>query len=455
MTKKSSNNKKDFIIILLKALNIFAVTFLFLCAWYVLYAHKIAYPFFQKGNYFVVFIFAVLYAAFSKLYGGYKLGLLRVSELMYSHCIAIVVCNILMYAVIVLLARGLLNPIGVVWAAVCQMLWCCIWSMWANKFFFCLYSPQNALLIYEEAGFSSVVKNLNKLRFTVKDTISVENGLQAVYEAIDKADCAFLCGVSSNWRNKIIEYCIQSKKPAYVRPYISDIIISGAKRLNFGDVPMLLCESASPTAWYLVVKRVFDVIACALALIVLSPFMLLTALFIKLGDGGPVLFTQLRMTKDRKIFKIYKFRSMKVDADKGGKGIVTMENDDRVTPIGKFIRICRIDEIPQLINILKGDMTIVGPRPERLETIALYEQETPEFALRLQVTAGLTGYAQIHGKANTTPYDKLQMDLMYIANMSVIEDVKIMLTTVKILFMPESTEGFEKAVDEKQEQEIS
>ncbi|MEG0762781.1 MAG: sugar transferase [Oscillospiraceae bacterium] len=310
-------------------------------------------------------------------------------------------------------------------------------------------------MIYENSDFPSIIKNLNKARFIVKDTISVENGIQVVYEEIDKVDCVFLCGVSSNYRNKIIKYCIQTKKAAYVRPHISDIIISGAKRLNFGDVPMLLCESASPTAWYLVVKRVFDVIACALALVVLSPFMLLTALFIKLGDGGPVLFTQLRMTKDRKIFKIYKFRSMKVDADKGGKGIVTMENDDRVTPIGKIIRICRIDEIPQLINILKGDMTIVGPRPERLETIALYERETPEFALRLQVTAGLTGYAQIHGKANTTPYDKLQMDLMYIANMSVIEDVKIMLTTVKILFMPESTEGFEKAVDEKQEQEIS
>ncbi|MEG0649675.1 MAG: exopolysaccharide biosynthesis polyprenyl glycosylphosphotransferase [Oscillospiraceae bacterium] len=453
MSKNSYHYKKDFIVFLLKALNIVAVTFLFLCAWYVLYAHKIAYPFFQKGNYFVVFIFAVLYSAFSKLYGGYKLGVLRVSELMYSHCIAIVVCNVLMYAVIVLLARGLLNPLGMVWAAICQMLWCCIWAMWANRFFFCLHSPQNALLIYENADFPSVIKNLNKARFTVNGIISVENGLQAVYEAVDKADCVFLCGVSTDCRNEIIKYCIQSKKSAYVRPHISDIIISGAKRLNFSDVPILLCESASPPAWYLVVKRGFDVIACALALVVLSPFMLLTAIFIKLSDGGPVLFTQLRMTKDRKIFKIYKFRSMKVDADKGGKGIVTMENDDRITPIGKFIRICRIDEIPQLINILKGDMTIVGPRPERLETIALYEQETPEFALRLQVTAGLTGYAQIYGKANTSPYDKLQMDLMYIANMSVIEDAKIILTTLKVLFMPESTQGFEKSVDETQEQE--
>lgn len=183
------------------------------------------------------------------------------------------------------------------------------------------------------------------------------------------------------------------------------------------------------------------------ALVVTSPFMLATAIAIKAYDGGPVLFTQKRMTLDRRVFVIHKFRSMKVDADKGGKGIVTLQNDDRITPVGKIIRACRLDELPQLYDIFVGNMTIVGPRPERLETIELYEKEMPEFGLRLQVKGGLTGYAQVYGKANTSPYDKLQMDLMYIAEQSIVTDLKIIFATIKILFMPESTEGFEEEKD--------
>ena len=175
--------------------------------------------------------------------------------------------------------------------------------------------------------------------------------------------------------------------------------------------------------------------------------MLVTAIAIKAYDGGPVMFKQKRMTLDRKVFEIHKFRSMKVDADKGGKGIVTMQNDDRITPVGKVIRACRLDELPQLYDIFIGNMTIVGPRPERLETIELYEKEMPEFGMRLQVKAGLTGYAQVYGKANTSPYDKLQMDLMYIGEQSVIADLKIIFATIKILFMPESTEGFAEEKD--------
>ncbi|MEG2022267.1 MAG: sugar transferase, partial [Oscillospiraceae bacterium] len=185
----------------------------------------------------------------------------------------------------------------------------------------------------------------------------------------------------------------------------------------------------------------------------LSPFMLLTAIFIKLSDGGPVFYRQCRLTKDGRQFNVLKFRSMRQDAESDGVARLAGEKDARITRIGRFIRAIRFDELPQLFNIIKGDMTLVGPRPERPEIAQQYEITLPEFSMRLQVKAGLTGYAQVYGKYNTTPYDKLQMDLMYIANMSVIEDAKIILTTLKILFMPESTQGFEKAVDEKQEQE--
>lgn len=175
---------------------------------------------------------------------------------------------------------------------------------------------------------------------------------------------------------------------------------------------------------------------------ILSPIFLITAIAIKVTDNGPVFYKQIRLTKDGKEFGILKFRSMRVDAEKDGVARLSSgENDDRITPVGKIIRACRVDELPQLINILKGDLSIVGPRPERPEIAAQYCEEMPEFSLRLQAKAGLTGYAQVYGKYNTTPYDKLTMDLMYIAHPSIVEDLKIMFATVKILFMPESTEG--------------
>ena len=163
---------------------------------------------------------------------------------------------------------------------------------------------------------------------------------------------------------------------------------------------------------------------------------------IKATDGGPVFYKQCRLTKDGRRFDIIKFRSMKVDAEKDGVArLSTGETDDRITPVGRVIRKFRLDELPQLINILKGDLSICGPRPERPEIAAQYCETLPEFALRLQVKAGLTGYAQVYGKYNTSPYDKLQMDLMYIAHQGILEDLKLMLATVKVLFIPESTEG--------------
>ena len=172
--------------------------------------------------------------------------------------------------------------------------------------------------------------------------------------------------------------------------------------------------------------------------------MLFTALAVKLYDGGPVFYKQTRLTKDRKLFQIYKFRSMRVDAEKDGVArLSTGENDPRITPVGRLIRACRLDELPQLINILKGDMTIVGPRPERPEIAAEYEKQLPEFALRLQVKAGLTGYAQVYGKYNSSPYEKLEFDLMYINEMNFLVDLELMFNTFRIMFSKESTEGFE------------
>ena len=184
-----------------------------------------------------------------------------------------------------------------------------------------------------------------------------------------------------------------------------------------------------------------DIVISLTGIILASPILVIIALVIKLYDGGPVLYKQKRVTIDEKIFEIYKFRSMIVDAEKEGV-IPAEDNDPRVTPVGKIIRAIRFDELPQLFNILKGDMSVVGPRPERIEHHELYTSLIPEFPFRTKVKAGLTGYAQVMGKYNTTPYDKLLLDIEYIQNFSFFLDFKIILLTVKVIFMKESTEGF-------------
>jgi exopolysaccharide biosynthesis polyprenyl glycosylphosphotransferase len=226
-------------------------------------------------------------------------------------------------------------------------------------------------------------------------------------------------------------------------PKITDVIMLGAEELHVFDTPILLTREYCLTMEQRFLKRLVDIV-CSLILIVLtSPFMLVTAIAIKLYDGGPVLYKQIRCTVNQREFKIMKFRSMRVDAEKDGIARLASKNDSRITPIGKFIRKCRIDELPQLFNILVGDMSFIGPRPERPEIIEQYMEIMPEFAYRMKVKAGLAGFAQVYGKYNTSPYDKLKLDLTYIEKYSIWLDLKLMLLTLKVLLWPDSTEGVE------------
>ena len=187
-----------------------------------------------------------------------------------------------------------------------------------------------------------------------------------------------------------------------------------------------------------------DIVFSSLGILIASPFMIIIALAIKLYDKGPVFYKQERITKDAKPFMIYKFRSMTVHSEDAGARLAA-KGDARVTPVGRVIRAIHFDELPQLFNILKGDMSMVGPRPERQIIADEYAEAIPEFVLRLKVKAGLTGYAQVYGKYNTTPYDKLKLDLTYIENYSAWLDIRILLLTFKILFVRENTEGVEES----------
>ena len=190
-------------------------------------------------------------------------------------------------------------------------------------------------------------------------------------------------------------------------------------------------------------------------MVIALPFMLVIAAAIKLEDGGPVFYKQKRLTLNGREFNILKFRSMIVDAEKYAGAVLAEDNDPRITKIGKLIRATRLDELPQILNILKGDMSIVGPRPERKCFADEFAKEIPEFEYRLKVKGGLTGYAQIYGKYNTSAYDKLRLDLMYIENYSIVLDIKLMLLTLRIMFSKDSTEGIDKARErEKQRDEL-
>lgn len=259
----------------------------------------------------------------------------------------------------------------------------------------------------------------------------------------ERYDAIVLGDIDVNSRNKIYKFCYGKGIRAYILPKLSDVILSGAEEMHIFDTPIFLTREYSLTVEQRFIKRMIDIICSALLLIITSPIMLVTAIAIKLYDGGPVIYKQIRCTRDMREFGIMKFRSMRVDAEKDGVARLASKNDDRITPIGKFIRKVRIDELPQLINILRGDMSFIGPRPERPEIIAQYMEIMPEFAFRTKVKAGLAGYAQVYGKYNTTPYDKLKLDLTYIENYTVWMDIKLMLLTLKILFWPDSTEGVE------------
>ena len=439
--------RTDLYLLLVKVLLVAVDTAFFAAAWYLFYSKQLfVETFYGKGHLFVIALFVVLYVSLAKLYGGFDLTTSSASELSYGHAVAAVITAFFTYIVLWLLQRTLPNVLPLLAVMAGMILASALWSGPAVRLTNRLLPPKRTVLIY---AYSEAMENgqmiINNMpwRFALVGQLAVDGDPARTLAELKamNAEAVMICGVSSSVRNDIVKFCIAEKMEAYVRPNIGDYLINGAKTMQMCSLPVMLCQRCSPSVWYLVVKRGMDIALSLAALVILSPLMLVTAAAIKLYDGGPVFYKQIRLTKDRKEFYVYKFRSMRVDAEKDGVARLASQGDDRITPVGKVIRSLRIDELPQLLCILVGTMTIVGPRPERPEIAEQYEKEMPEFALRLQAKAGLTGYAQVYGKYNTSPYNKLQMDLQYIGSMGLVTDLKIIFATIKVLFVPESTEG--------------
>ncbi len=418
--------------------------------WLELYNQNIPTPFFRLGNYLMSVLFIVIYVAFVKVYGGFMVGTATVADLIFSQIIAVGFLQGICYVMFSMLSYKLISPVPFIIMFVAFSVFAALWCYFSDFIYSKLHKPRKTVVVYGNIDSYLSLKGIKSMdkRFNVVHTYNYEKiPLDELYENIKNINAVFLCGVPSDYRNEVVKHCIANGKVAYVKPKISDTIIRGGRTIQLMNVPVYRCKRADDSNLvYHLVKRVADIVLSLIAIIISSPFMLVTAIAIKAYDGGDVFYRQTRLTTNGKEFKILKFRSMIQNAEKDGVARLAGENDDRITPVGKIIRKLRLDELPQLFNIFKGDMSFVGPRPERPEIAAQYEKDMPEFALRLQVKAGLTGYAQVYGKYNTPPYDKVQMDLMYVANQSLLEDFKLMLMTFKILFISSSTEG----VDENQ-----
>lgn len=418
------------------------MTLVFAYIWYNVYNIRIKLPFWRRGNILLVLIYGVILLLFSRMYGALRVGYLKKIDVLTSLILTVICTNVITYFQISLIARGLLNVRPILIMSAADIILAIIWTFVSAWGYSKLYQPRKMLVVYGDRSPDDFLKKMMKRRdkFTIREKIHVSEGKEIIYRKMRQYDAVVIWDLPAETRNEFLKFCFSHSIRCYQTPKISDIVIRGAERIHMFDTPLLLSRNTGLTVEQMFFKRLTDIVISLIAIVVTSPIMVVIALCVKCYDRGPVLYRQERLTIGGKPFMIYKFRSMRVDSEKKG-AMLAKKNDDRVTPVGRVIRNLHVDELPQLFNILKGDMSVVGPRPERKEILRNYEKFIPEFHYRLKVKAGLTGYAQVYGKYNTTPYDKLKLDLFYIQNYSYWLDIQLMFMTFRILFQKETSEG--------------
>lgn len=431
-----------------KMVNIVLLMIPFLICWTLYYEPRTTTVGSKQVSVLVMIIFFLICYYFGQRLDCFRVSILQIRDVIFGEVLATMITDIIMYILIWMLSIHLPNLIPglITWGGQCVI--GVIWAYVMHQSYFSTHLPLRTIVIYDERmGMENLIHTYGlEKRFNIKTVYPVESIMDKL-EVMEEFDAAFLCGIHSRERNIILKHCISHKIKLFMIPRIADVMMRGSEQIHMLYLPILKTQRYKPSIEYQIIKRTMDIVVSGIATIVLSPLFLITAIAVK-SDGGPAFYKQKRLTKDGKVFEILKFRSMRVDAEKYSGAVLSAgENDPRITKVGRIIRACRLDELPQLLNILKGDMSLVGPRPERPELQKEIEKEVPEFGLRLQAKAGLTGYAQVYGKYNTTFYDKLLMDLMYISKPSILEDFTIMLATVKILTSKESTEGVGEGKD--------
>ncbi|MEG0692459.1 MAG: sugar transferase [Oscillospiraceae bacterium] len=402
--------------------------------------------------------FAILGISMTAVYGGFAIGKKKSKDIIPSLSIAAFITDFVTYFQLCIMNVNKYNEstltfenVGIFFLVfILQIIVISLFVYFGNYVYFKINPPENSIIICDEiAKASEILPKIGryKRQYKITDIITYKN--PDLKKLIRKSDSIFIYDVPAEFRSELIDYAYKHFTNIYLTTELSDVVINYAKPIVIDDLSMLCSNIKELSFEQKFLKRALDIIISGIALIVFSPIMLIEALCIKAYDKGPILFKQQRATLNGKLFDVLKFRTMVVDADKKEGYHPATDKDDRITPIGNILRKLRIDELPQLFNILIGDMSIVGPRPERIEHVEMYTNDLPEFKYRLRAKAGLTGLAQIAGKYNTSPKDKLILDLMYIEKYSVWMDIMLMFQTVSVFFKSDSTEGFsdEKMVD--------
>ncbi len=398
-----------------------------------------------------LFMFPILMLVFIRIYGGFDIGIKKSKPIIYSMATAIVLVDIIVYLQVQIMNvndmnREHLQLFGVdlvflLIAVATQIVVITFAAYLGNMLYFRINPPKSCCIISSGHGnLSDITEKINcfKLQYNISEHIKYDD--VDILDAIERNQLVFLFDVPAEERAKLVEHCYKCSIGMYYVPDVYDIISNSSVRHIIDDIPLLGKAELKPRLNKQFSKRTLDLLITVPIIFLLSPIMLIIALFIKLSDWGPVFYRQTRLTRDAKEFLLYKFRSMIVDAEKDGIARLAQKNDNRITPVGRFLRRTRMDELPQLLNILSGDMSLVGPRPERPEIARLYEEFFPEFSLRLKAKAGLTGFAQVFGKYNTTPKEKLLFDLFYIETQSLWLDLNILFKTVIVVFRKDATE---------------
>jgi len=384
---------------------------------------------------------------FSNIYGRYDIGKRKSKPIVHSLILMIVFTDIIsMLALSVMNTNqnnnkkfeleqpGLLIPIIIL-----QLIVILIFVYGGNALYFRIYDPEKCLIITSsQRSLNEIARSVKKYKLQYNVDKAVDYRCSRLRDYILEYETIFIYDVPIKERTGIIELCYQNMKNVYFNPDMHDVIEQSSRHVILDDISLYGNYSKGLTLEQRVIKRIMDLVISVVALIITSPIMLITAILIKIDDGGKIIFKQNRATRDGKIFSVYKFRTMREDVE----NYSVIEDDVRVTKVGRYLRKFRIDELPQFVNVLKGDMSVVGPRPEMLANIFNYTSELPEFEYRLRVKAGITGYAQIAGKYNTSPKDKLILDLMYIEEYSFWLDIKLLFQTAIVLLKRDSTEAF-------------
>ncbi len=444
---KKMESIKRLVVLQLTSLSIIAQVIAYAFIWYKYYKASVVSEFYIKGDLLVIALYGILLLFFVSTYGGTKIGYLKPFDVFLSQTFATLMANVIAYAQLSLMNSGLVEPKYLLIMTGAQLVFNLIWVFVSDGFYKMVFPPRELLLVHGERSIEDILFKFNtrKDRYIISKCMHINEGYDAIQkEIMERYAGIVLWDIPTCDRNELMKFCYKNSIRVYMMPKIPDVIVMGCEKMHLFDTPIFLTREYALRVEQRFAKRAIDLVCAIILVIITSPIMLVTALIIKLSDGGPVFYKQVRCTLNDKEFNIIKFRSMRVDAEKDGVARLASKGDPRITPFGRFIRTVRIDELPQLFNIIKGDMSFIGPRPERPEIIKDYMKDMPEFAFRTKVKAGLAGYAQVYGKYNTTPYDKLKLDLTYIENYSVWLDIKLMLLTLKVLITPDSTEGVDK-----------